>query len=78
MGTRGGIDITKPDGTTETWYATVVNAVVPEGNQDIETLNEYDVSSKATARISETERAKIIPENIKKDIEILGVVGELE
>ena len=50
----------------------------PTGNQDIETLNEYNVASKATARVSATERAKIIPENIKKDITILGVTGTHE
>lgn len=53
-------------------------AITPEGNQDINTLNEVDVSEKATARISAAERAKIIPENIKKDVEILGVTGTYE
>ena len=53
-------------------------AVVPSGNQDIETLSEYNVASKSTARISATEREKIIPENIKKDITILGVTGTHE
>ena len=47
----------------------------PSGNQDITTLNEYDVSAKATARISATERAKIIAGNIKQGVTILGVTG---
>ena len=51
------------------------SAVVPTGNQDIETLNEYNVSAKATARVSSAERAKIIPENIKSGETILGVQG---
>lgn len=51
------------------------SAVVPSGNQDIETLSEYDVTAKATARVSATERAKIIPENIKQGETILGVEG---
>lgn len=49
--------------------------ITPTGNQDISTLAEYDVSTKATARVSADERAKIIPENIKKDVEVLGVTG---
>lgn len=47
----------------------------PSGNQDISTLNEYDVSAKATARISAAERAKIIPANIADGVTILGVAG---
>ena len=50
--------------------------VTPTGNQDITTLNEYDVSTKATARVSAAERAKIIAENIRSGVEILGVTGE--
>ena len=50
----------------------------PTGNQDIDTLNEYNVADKATARVGATERAKIIPENIKKDVTILGVTGAFE
>lgn len=53
-------------------------AITPEGNQDINTLDEVDVSEKATARISAEERAKIIPENIKKDVTILGKTGTFE
>lgn len=52
--------------------------ITPSGNQDITTLNEYDVSSKATARVSAAERAKIISENIKKDVTILGVTGTFD
>ena len=52
--------------------------VTPVGNQDISTLDEYNVSSKATARISAEERAKIIPGNIKKDVTILGTPGALQ
>ena len=53
------------------------SAVVPSGNQDIETLNEYNVASKATARISAAEIAKIIPANIADGVTILGVQGTL-
>ena len=52
--------------------------VVPSGNQDITTTDEYDVSAKATARISAAERGKIIAENIKKDVTLLGVTGSYE
>lgn len=51
------------------------SGIVPSGNQDISDLTEYNVSSKATARISEEERAKIIPENIAEGVTILGVQG---
>lgn len=64
--------------STKIFYGETPIGVIPEGNQDINTLSEYDVEEKATARISETERAKIIPENIKKDISILGVTGTHE
>lgn len=57
---------------------TYVEFPLPSGNQDIANLNEYNVASKATARISATERAKIIPENIKKDVTLLGVTGTHE
>lgn len=49
--------------------------IIPTGNQDIDTLNEYDVTSKATARISAAQRALIIPENIAEGVTILGVTG---
>jgi len=48
---------------------------LPSGNQDISDTNEYNVYSKATARISAAERAKIIPGNIKDGVQILGVTG---
>ena len=60
------------------FYGDTPIGVIPEGNQDIDTLSEVDVTSKATARISEAERAKIIPENIKKDVTILGKTGTFE
>ena len=42
-------------------------------------MNEYDVTEKATARVSEIERNKIIAENIKKkDVSVLGVTGTYE
>ena len=53
----------------------IVIGVTPTGNQDISTLDEYDVASKATARISAAERAKIIPENIADGVTIFGVTG---
>jgi hypothetical protein len=49
--------------------------ITPTGNQDISTLSEYNVSTKATARISETERAKCIPGNIAQGVTLLGVTG---
>lgn len=57
------------------YLGTTQIAITPEGNQDINTLDEVDVSEKATARISAEERAKIIPANIAKDVTILGVTG---
>lgn len=57
---------------------TNVVGITPTGNQDITTLNEYDISNKATARVSATERDKIIASNIKKDVTILGVTGNYE
>lgn len=55
-----------------------VLGITPSGNQDITTLNEYDVTTKATARVSATERAKVVAGNIKKDVTILGVTGSYE
>lgn len=57
-------------GDTETFYA-------PSGNVDIETTAEYDVSTKATARISEWNRNKLIATNIRSGEIILGVAGSL-
>lgn len=54
------------------------NMVVPSGNQDITTTDEYDVSAKATARVSAVERLKVIPGNIRKDVTLLGVTGSYE
>ena len=63
-----GVDIFGVVGTQEI-------GVFPSGNQDITTLDEYDVYNKATARVSSNERAKIIPENIVEGVSILGVDG---
>ena len=52
-----------------------VHGITPSGNQNISTLNSYDVTTKATARISAAERAKIIPANIAAGVTILGVAG---
>ena len=49
--------------------------ITAEGNQEISTLNSYNVSRKATAQISEQERDKIIPDNIAEGVTILGVQG---
>ena len=59
-----------------TTAGTYIDFVYETGNTDISTLNEYDVTGKATARISATERAKIIPANIASGTTILGVQGE--
>lgn len=66
---------TAPTGKAYSPIDVDVPGIVPTGNQDISTLDEYNVAAKATARISAAERAKIIPENIAKDVEILGVLG---
>lgn len=66
-----GVEILGVEGSHE-------GGITPTGNQDITTLDEYDVVYKATARVSAAERAKIIPANIKKDVEILGVTGTHE
>lgn len=49
--------------------------LVPSGNADISDTSEVDVTDKATARISATERAKIIPNNIANGVTLLGVTG---
>ncbi len=73
--TAGDIKRGKTAYVNNTKLTGTYDGIIPAGNQDIETLSEYDVSAKATARISAAERAKIIPENIKKDVTILGVIG---
>lgn len=62
-------------GGDKTFYATEQEFAQPSGNQDIDTTDEYDVTDKATARVSEEEREKLIPENIKSGVTILGVEG---
>ena len=47
----------------------------PSGNQDIASLTLYNVKDKATAQISASQRALIIPENIAEGVTILGVTG---
>ena len=54
---------------------TYVDFLYESGNKDVADLTEQDVSTKATARISAAERAKIIPGNIKDGVTILGVTG---
>jgi len=49
--------------------------IIPAGNKDIDTTSQVGVSAYATARISATERAKIISGNIKSGVTILGVTG---
>ena len=49
--------------------------IIPTGNKDIDTTSQVGVSAYATARISATERAKIIAGNIKSGVTILGVAG---
>ena len=61
--------------SSKVFYGDTVLSVFPKGNQDINTLSKYNVEEKVTVRISETERAKIIPENIANGITILGVEG---
>ena len=54
---------------------TYVDFLYESGNKDVADLTEQDVSTKATARISAAERAKIIPGNIKEGVTFLGVTG---
>lgn len=49
--------------------------IVPEGNINITDTNVTDVTQYATAQVVD---ANLVAENIKKDVEILGVMGELE
>jgi len=46
-----------------------------EGHIDIENTAEYNVARYATARISATEREKLIPDNIPEGMNILGIQG---
>ena len=49
-----------------------------KGNKDIDTLDSVNVTYNETAQVSASERAKIIPENIVKGVNILGVTGTAE
>lgn len=69
--TGGSSPITFPAG----FKAAIETLVSPSGNQDIATLDEYNVSAKATARVSAAERAKFLPENIADGVTLLGVQG---
>lgn len=51
--------------------------VTPSGNVDIETTAQYDVSTKATAQISESNCNKLIAANIRSGEIILGIEGSL-
>lgn len=46
--------------------------IKPEGNMDITTTDEYDVSTYATAQIKDN---NLIPENIAENVEVLGITG---
>ena len=50
---------------------------VATGNQDITTLDEYNVKTKATARVSAAERAKFLESNIRENVTLLGKTGTL-
>lgn len=69
--------IYKADEDGAAGYSSVIIDVDPEieGHIDIENTEEYNVARYATARISEAERDKLIPENIPLGMNILGVQG---
>lgn len=46
--------------------------IKPEGNIDITTTDEYDVSNYVTAQIKDN---NLIPENIAENVEVLGITG---
>ena len=49
--------------------------ITPSGNKDITTTTQTDVTEYATAQVVDTD---LIAENIKKDVDILGVTGSYE
>lgn len=75
INTKAGTSGAKDLDELKTAVDSISTGITPTGNQDIETLSEYDVSAKATARISAAERAKIVAGNIKNGVTILGVSG---
>lgn len=66
--------------TPDTGYSSLSKVTVDgvRGEAQIDTTDAVDVVQKATARISETDRAKLIPGNIRYGEYILGVVGTLQ
>lgn len=75
INTKAGTTGKKTIAEMKTAVDSISTGITPTGNQDIETLNEYDVTAKATARVSAAERAKIVAGNIKNGVTILGVTG---
>lgn len=53
----------------------VIGGVTPTGNKEITSTDQVDVSAYATAQVVD---ADLVPGNIKKDVDILGVVGTYE
>lgn len=51
------------------------NLLKPSGNKNITNTDTTDVTNFATAKVVDPE---LIPENIKKDVNILGILGSLE
>ena len=70
-----GKNFVKANGAVAT--GTLVAGITPVGNQDITTLAQYDVTSKATAQVPLEESMKFIPENIKNGVSLMGVTGNL-
>ena len=51
----------------------IVNGIViPTGNKNITTTAQVDVAAFATAQVVDSD---LVPENIRKDVNILGVTG---
>lgn len=53
----------------------VEGIIVPAGNKQITTTAQVNVSEYATAQVVD---AELLPQNIRKDINILGVSGTLD
>ena len=73
--TKNGTYKAEEDGAAG--YSSLIIDVDPEieGHIDIENTEEYNVAKYATARISEAEREKLIPDNIPEGMNILGIQG---